>query len=128
MKRIASTPYYDLSIDLAKSRIYFCLKGFVPSISVLSGLERDWQKALRLVPENSTLLADFSTLKELPEELSQAQSELLRVFSRRRFYKAARVYPRNAEAFEQIEAISRFLSLAPRHFSRLQEAENWLNA
>ena len=68
MKEIAKNEYYELAVDEAKNRVYWTMKGFWKSMSVVPDFDKDWETTQSLLKSGFTLFGDLSKLGAMPEE------------------------------------------------------------
>ena len=75
MKEIAKNEYYELAVDEVKNRVYWTMKGFWKSMSVVPDFDKDWDTTQSLVKSGFTLFGDLSKLGAMPDDVKLAQDE-----------------------------------------------------
>ncbi len=63
--------YYDLDYDVEHNQIYWKVKGYWPSVHVVSNMEQDWEAVLARVKEpDFKILGDLSEMEMPPDDVA----------------------------------------------------------
>ncbi|SDI50516.1 hypothetical protein SAMN04487926_11855 [Paraburkholderia steynii] len=114
---IASTTYYEISVDTQRNRLYLVLEGIWPSVATVPHYLDDIRSALSSVKAWFTVLADLTAMKD-----EQAQKLCI-----------ARGSKTNAEVLTSATAklsadqLSRRSGMNKTVFRDIVEAERWLD-
>lgn len=75
MNTIKETPFYKISVDTEKNRIYLVLRNFWKNLDVAKDYLTDWQKALKLTSRNFTIITDCRDMKTLPTDVMKIHEQ-----------------------------------------------------
>jgi hypothetical protein len=72
VEQIAKTEYYELQYDSNKNWIYWTMRGFWETMSVVPDFEKDWNRAVQATRPAWKIFADLTELKVMPDDVKQA--------------------------------------------------------
>ncbi|MBU0981295.1 hypothetical protein KKC94_01240 [Patescibacteria group bacterium] len=128
MQQIAKNELYELVYDEGKNRIYWTMKGFWRSMSVVPDFDKDWDKIQSHTKDNFTILANLVDLKVLPEEVRMANEERQEKLLRSGCKKVACIIlsPITNSSVQRVTEASGMEEIV-KNFNSQKEAEDWLN-
>lgn len=125
---IAATPFYSITADTDKNRIYFSIVGSWKSPSDVPNYMDDWKKAVKQVRRGFTVLTDMTQAKVALPEIRKLHEDAQKMVMSAGLSKVAEVYPDDAVLKMQIDRISQASSMTKQAFSDRKAAELWLDS
>jgi len=126
--KIAATPFYSITADTDKNRIFFSIIGSWKSPSDAPNYLEDWKKALKLVRRGFTVLTDLTQAKVALPEIRKLHEDAQKIVMSAGLSKVAEIFPDDAVLKMQQDRISQATSMTKQVFSDRKAAELWLNS
>jgi len=127
MKPIARNPYYEISVDAQKNRVYLKVMGFWRNATVVPEYVAHWEEALRQVKRNFTICADIRKMQPYCHEVQNLHEKVQAMIVKSGLLQTAEVLPRNMVMEVQCDRICRNSMMPRKKFSTAEEAEKWLD-
>ncbi len=121
--------YYDLSYDASKNQIYWKVKGFWPSVQVVSNMEADWQNTLGQARKPGfNVLADLLDMKAPPQDVADLHGKVQQQIISQGMRKIAMVTGSAlvSMSVKNIGTVSGMAQLA-NEFETVRAAQVWLD-
>lgn len=127
MQKIATTEYYEITVDQDKNRGYLVLRKFWAKPELYKNYLDDWRKAYKLLKRGFTLCVDSRELLALPKEVQPIHEASQNLAVEMGVSIVAEVIPKDQIMDMQIEMISRKTGMPKNKFATVLEADHWLN-
>jgi hypothetical protein len=128
MHEIAKTPFYTLSVDPIKNRLYSCKFGFWHDMSHRADFIQNIEKAITRLFKGFTILSDLSQLQVMSHEWTELVIETQKKLIEAGCSWEAEISPQTEIAKIQASRIATCSGIRKRGFTRKDEAEIWLDS
>ncbi len=126
-KQIVNTDAYSLEIDIAKNRVYFCIRGHWDKNTLLTNYLLDWKEAISYLQPNFTIISDTFTMLPHAVSVEKLHEETQKYLIDNGLFKVAEIMPINDIANLQANKITKRSQLPVIKLSSLEEAEKCLD-
>ncbi|WP_338791906.1 hypothetical protein V9L05_18555 [Bernardetia sp. Wsw4-3y2] len=126
-KQIVNTDAYSLEIDIAKNRVYFCIRGHWDKNTLLTNYLLDWKEAISYLQPNFTIISDTLTMLPHAVSVEKLHEETQKYLIDNGLFKVAEIMPINDIANLQANRITERSQLPVIKLSSLEEAEECLD-
>ncbi len=76
MKEIAKNEFYELKYDDSENWVYWTMKGFWESMSVVPNFYSDWEATINTAQKPFKIYSDLSALKTMPDDVKDANDKM----------------------------------------------------
>ena len=127
MHQIAQTPWYTLTVDPIKNRLYSAKIGFWQDIFDNPQFTEHIRQALQHLSNGFTILSDLTQLQLMSHEWVEVVIEAHKLFVEAGCAGKAEIAPETAVARLQCKRIAESSGIQKQEFASKAEAEAWLD-
>lgn len=128
MTEIAKTAQYEIAVDEIKNRVYLKIYGFWKNPQAVAGYISDWQKTMKLVKPNFTLLTDLTTMVTHPPEVTEVHKHAQEIITAGGLKFTAEVKPKDIVTAMQLTRVAKKSQMPMKQFDTFEKAEAFLNS
>jgi hypothetical protein len=126
-EEIANNDYYEIYVDRSKNRLYYTVKGYWETVSLVPENYNDLAKASVKLTEGFDILSDLTDMKPPPAEVAELHMKQQKMLIERGLSRTAEVMD-HAVLKIAVQRYARESKMDVQGFGSVSEAEVWLDS